>query len=181
MTCSCSPAASREAIENPHFYAAACLRDMGEFDRAYNAAAVAQRSAFFSPTDIGALPDNDIHTIAYRPGLATAYFFSEPKQIKTQSYEQLSGQLGSQFEEHRFRKIEDSAREVRENVLEVASPPMREIHGVIEERIRASHVLMRDATVRSAEEEQVVTDILVAREIARVDLGVDVVIAQPRS
>jgi hypothetical protein len=163
------------------FYAAACLRNIGEFDLAYNAAAVAQRSAFFSPTDIGALPDNKVHTIAYRPGLAIGYFCSEPKQIKVQTYEELAGQLGSQFEHDRFDKIEDSAREIRESVLELASPPMRQNQGVIEERIRSSRVRIRDAAARSAEEEQVVTDILVAREIARVDLGVDVVVAQPRS
>lgn len=163
------------------FYAAASLKNIGEFDRAYNAAAVAQRSAFFSPNDIGALPDNKVHTIAYQPGLATAYFCSEPRQIEVQSYEQLAGQLGSQFEQHRFHEIEDSAREVRESVLELASPPMREAQGFVEERIRTSRMRIRDAPARSAEEEQVVTDILVAREIARVDLGIDVVVAQPHS
>ena len=163
------------------FYAAACLRSIGEFDRAYNAAAVAQQSAFFSPTDIGALPDNRLHTIAYQPGLPTAYFCSEPKEIKARTYEGLAELLGSHFQQDRFHQIENSTREIRDIVLEVATPPMRQSQGAIEERIRASRVRIRAAAERSIDEERVVTDILVAREIARVDLGVDVVVAQPRS
>jgi hypothetical protein len=163
------------------FYAAACLRNIGEFDRAYNSAAIAQQSAFFSPTEIGALPDNRVHTIAYQLGLAPAYFCSEPKEIKAQTYEGLAELLGSHFHQARFDEIEDSAREVRESVLELASPPMRQTQAAIEERIRASRVRIRIAIDRSAKEEQVITNILVAREIARVDLGVDVVVAQPRS
>jgi hypothetical protein len=160
------------------FYAAAHLRSIREFDQAYSAAEVAQRSTF-SPTDIGALPDNKIHTIAYRRGLATAYYCSEPTEIKAQTYDDLTAHLNSQFRPSRLTA--DSAREIRESVLELASPPMRESVNAIAERIRTSRVRVRDALGRSPEEEQVVTDILVTREIARVDLGVDLVLAQPRS
>ncbi|MPZ40480.1 MAG: hypothetical protein GEU95_20995 [Rhizobiales bacterium] len=148
---------------------------------AYNAAAVATRSAFFSPTEIGALPDNKVHTIAYRAGLATAYYCSEPKGIKSLTYDDVAEQLGSQFQQHRFREIARSAREVRESVLELASPPMRDGQAAIEERIRTVRVRRPEIVGRPAEEEQAVTDILVTREIARVDLGADLVIAQPRA
>jgi hypothetical protein len=141
------------------FYVAACLRNIGEFDRAYNTAAVAQQSTFFSPTSIGTLPDNKAHTIAYRPGLATAYFCSEPKGIRALTWEELAERLRAHFEQHRFIDIEESAREIRESVLELASPPIRQAQGAIEERIRASRVRTRDAAARSAEEERVVTDI----------------------
>lgn len=163
------------------FYAAACLRDIGEFDRAYNTAAVARRSAFFSPTDIGALPDSRAHSIAYRRGLATAYFCSEPRKIKAKTYEEIASEIGSQFKQERFEDIEESARQIRESVLDLASGPMRQGQNAIEARIRASRVRMRDAGDRTSAGERIVTDILVAREIARVDLGVDVVVAQPRA
>jgi hypothetical protein len=162
------------------YYAAPCLRNVSEFDRAYNAAAVSQRSSFFSPTEIGALPDNKAHTIAYRRGLEYAYFCSQPKQIKAKTYEELAGQLHLQFEQHRFHQVEESARQIREIVLEFSSPAMREMQGAIDERITTSRLRIREAIGRSPEEGRVVTDILVAREIARVDLGVDVMVAQPR-
>jgi hypothetical protein len=85
------------------------------------------------------------------------------------------------FHQHRFERIENSAREIRESVLEMASPIMRESQSAIQERITQTRVRTRVRPERSIEEEQVLTDILVAREIARVDLGVDVLVAQPRS
>lgn len=37
-----------------------------------------------------------------------------------------------------------------------------------------------DSPARSVEDAEVIVDILVAREIARVDLGIDLMIAQPK-
>lgn len=162
------------------FYAAPTFENVPAFDRAYNAAAVAQRSVFFSPTDIGPLPDDKIHTIAYKSGLATAYFFSQPKPIRAWSFDQLSGTLSAGFEEKRFSNLQFSAREMRENILQLASPAMRDASGRIAELVTARRRPIADGTPRSAEEELATVDIAVAREIARVDMGIDLVIAQPR-
>lgn len=162
------------------FYAAAHLRNIREFDQAYAAAAIAQQSTFFSPTEIGTLPDNKVHTIAYRPGLPTAYYCSEPKHIKAQTFDDLVTHLSSELQPGRVRVTLESARAVRESVLELASPAMREAQGAIEARIRASRARITGALGRSAAEEQVVTEILVTREVARVDLGVEFVLAQRR-
>lgn len=160
------------------FYAAPCLRNVGEFDRAYNGAAVAQRSAFFSPGEIGPLPDNKVHTISYRPGLSYAYFCSEPRIVKAHTYERVADVIRSQFKLKRFNRVDDAAREIRDTVLELASPPIRAMQDEIEGRIRTSRSRVRDISGQP-DRERVVTDILVAREIARIDLGVDVLIAQP--
>ena len=162
------------------FYAAACLENIDEFDRAYDTASVAEQSVFFSPKEIGTLPDNKAHTIAYQRGLANAYFCSEPRELRSLAYERLTEVLRAHFQEVRFNRIEDSVREIRENVLELASPTMRQTQVTIEQRIRASRVQIPRTVERSAEEERVAIDILVTREIARVDLGVEVLISQPR-
>src|ERR1700733_10102520 len=44
------------------FYAAPAIADIEKFDRAYNSAAVARHSLFFSPSDIGLLPDDKPHS-----------------------------------------------------------------------------------------------------------------------
>ncbi|TPL47997.1 hypothetical protein FJ942_26360 [Mesorhizobium sp. B2-4-2] len=162
------------------FYAAPTLENVRAFDSAYNAAAVARRSVFFSPTEIGPLPDDKIHTIAYRRGLATGYFCSKPKPIKALSFDQLSTTLSAKFEEKRFGELQFAAREVRENILDLVSPAMRDAHELVAERVRARRRPTADGTPRSPEEELANVDIAVAREIARVDMGIDLLIAQPR-
>ncbi|MER9432573.1 hypothetical protein [Mesorhizobium sp. M0408] len=66
---------------------------------------------------------------------------------------------------------------MRENVLELASPSMRQAEQLIAERVGARRIQILDGAARPPEEERAVTDILVAREIARIDLGVDLLVA----
>ncbi|RWB61868.1 MAG: hypothetical protein EOQ48_14055 [Mesorhizobium sp.] len=162
------------------FYAAPALENVSAFDLAYNNAAVARRSVFFSPTDIGPLPDHKVHTIAYKSGLPSAYFFSQPKPIRALSFDQLSRTLVATLEEKRFGDLQFSAREMRESVVELASPAMRDASQRIAQLVRARRRPVAPSVVRSPEEESALTDIAVAREIARVDMGIDLMIAQPR-
>ena len=158
-----------------------CKGDVnGCFDAAYNNAAVAQQSVFFSPADIGVLPDDKAHSIAYKSGLPIGYFCSEPKTVKASAFHELSTIFMTQFEEKRFDQIGEAAREMRESVLEVASSTIRQTEQRIAARMRSSRVQVSDGTPKSPEEERAIIDILVAREIARVDLGIDLLVAQPR-
>lgn len=75
------------------FYAAPSLRDCAAFNAAYNAASVVSHSVLFSPVDIGPLPDDKVHTIAYNPSLSYGYFCSEPRQIKVETLDGLAGRL----------------------------------------------------------------------------------------
>ncbi|QQO16704.1 hypothetical protein JJB99_11365 [Bradyrhizobium diazoefficiens] len=58
------------------FYASPGMHNLGEFNLAYKDGRVHERSAFFSPADIGPLPDDKNHTIAYkltRPSRTSAH------------------------------------------------------------------------------------------------------------
>jgi hypothetical protein len=163
------------------YYAAPCLRDCAGFNAAYNTASVTRRSALFSPAGIGPLPDDKVHTIAYKPGLSYGYFCSEPQQIEAGSFESLNERLSQSFKEKRFRDFRNAAREVREAVLEVTSPVWREAEGAIVDRLRQSRPqTVADGTSPDADRERATLEVLVAREIARIDLGLDLMIAQPR-
>jgi hypothetical protein len=63
-------------------YAAPALTDLGQFNKAYNTANVHLSSVLFSPADIGPLPDDKQHNVAYRNGLPYAWLCSEPKRIR---------------------------------------------------------------------------------------------------
>ena len=163
------------------FYATACLRDCAAFNSAYNTARVAHSSALFSPAEIGPLPDNDVHTIAYKPGLSYGYFCSEPKRVKAHSFESLTGPVLKKFEDQRFREFRTTAREVRQAVREAASPALRQAEDAIAGRLRqALPPDVAGGAFAQPDRAEAILDVLVAREIARIDMGIDLVIAQPR-
>ncbi len=160
-------------------YASPGMPDRRAFNRAYTKGDVHRKSVFFSPGDIGTLPDGKPHSIAYCDSLAFAWMCSDPKEIRAMTFEQMEHQVQSLFESPRFRALRTTAPELREAVRSMVSNPMREAEGSIAEQIRARVTAPRSDVSR--EREQPIEDILVAREMARIDLGVELVVAQPRS
>ncbi len=161
-------------------YASACLASVEEFDRAYNAASVHKQSILFSPAEIGPLPDDTSHTVSYKNGLSVAYLCSEPRAIRAKMYEAFAREVRSSFEMDRFRSLRVASHELRDTVRSLVSAPMRESENSISERIASRRILELERPGTSAEDEEVIRDVLVAREMARVDLGVDLLVAQPR-
>ncbi|TCS04595.1 hypothetical protein [Rhizobium sp. BK418] len=163
------------------FYAAPCLRDCAAFNSAYNTASVASRSILFSPAQIGPLPDDKVHTIAYKPGLSYGYFCSEPRQIEAVTFESVTRNLSRKFKNKNVRDFRATAQEVRQAVLEAASPVWRQTEDAVAGRVRqALPPVAADGSGLQPDREQAILDVLVAREIARIDMGIDLVIAQPR-
>jgi len=163
------------------FYAAPYLRDCAAFNGAYSTASVASSSILFSPAQIGPLPDDKVHTIAYKPGLSHGYFCSKPRRIEAETFEGVTLRLARRFKEKKVRDFRGAAREVREAVLEAASPVWRQAEDEVAGRMRqALPPAAADGAAAQPDREQAILDVLVAREIARVDMGIDLVIAQPR-
>jgi hypothetical protein len=163
------------------FYAAPCLHDCPAFNSAYNTASVACRSVLFSPAQIGPLPDDKVHTIAYKPGLSYGYFCSEPRKIEAETFEGLTGRLSQKFKDKNVRDFRATAQEVRRAVLEAASPVWRQAEDAVAGRMRqALPPSAADESALQPDREQAILDVLVAREIARIDMGIDLAIAQPR-
>lgn len=163
------------------FYATPCLPTCAAFNHAYVSCGVAQNAMLFSPAEIGPLPDDKVHTIAYRPGLSVGYFCSEPKPVSAQNIDGLAGRIAESFREKRFQDLRRTASEVRDAVLEAAAPASRNAAGEMAARVRQRIRLpTEDGATRASEDAEIVVGVLVAREIARVDLGIDLVIAQPK-
>ena len=66
----------------------------------------------FLSNDIGRLPDDAGHSVAYRNGSKFAYLCSEPKRINVKTYEHLSEDVRSLFHENRFRSLRNASAEL---------------------------------------------------------------------
>lgn len=168
-------------FQNTVYYASPGMETLGSFNAAYNAAEVHQRSVLFSPANIGPLPDDKQHVVAYRNGLGHAWFCSDPQEISALSIEDIQGKVGNLFGQRRFRTLEATAENVRREVLSLAPPQIRSSEDAIRARIRARRVELADRPDVSSRAREVAEELLVSREIARVGLGMEMVIAQPRA
>jgi hypothetical protein len=162
------------------FYAAPCMESLHHFNSAYSSAVVHRSSMFFSPSDIGPLPDDKAHIVAYRADLSFGYFCSEPKEVAAWTFEKIAVELRGSFEAQKYSSLKKVADELRGQVLEMVPSDLREAEDAIRQRVRARRAGPVDqGEGRLPAVQDVAEEILVAREIARVGLGLDLLIAQP--
>lgn len=161
------------------YYASPGMENSSRFNKAYNAAEVHERSVFFSPQNIGPLPDDKEHVIAYRDGLAHAWLCSNPRQIPSSRFGDIDGKARSLFHDPRFSTLREAATLIREKTLELVSPEVRSAENAIRGRIRTRRGTASLPEI-DPETQEVAENLLISREIVRVGLGMDMVIAQPR-
>ncbi|NTG20711.1 hypothetical protein G6L00_09740 [Agrobacterium rhizogenes] len=161
------------------FYAAPLLENIHTFNKAYGLGRVFMDSAFFSPCQIGPLPDNKQHTIAYRRDLSHAFFCSDPQEKPKWRFAEITAQIEELLKQKNFADAPTTAHAVREQVIDLASAEWRRQSAGLADRVRVRIQTATPTAAFDARWEQTVTDLLVAREIARIDLGVELVLAQP--
>jgi hypothetical protein len=161
-------------------YTSPSLNNLSQFNLAYKAGLVHERSVFFSPTDIGPLPDAKDHSVAYQNDPPVAYFCSEPREIRAMNYEALAGSARELFHRPQYSTLEHSSRELRDTVRTLVSPQMRGAEGELAQRVSIRRSDQPAGPPGSPQAERAIEDILVAREMVRIDLGVDVLVAQPQ-
>lgn len=165
---------------NSVLYASPLFDSAAGFNRAYGLAEVHRRSALFSPNDIGPMPDDANHTVVYLGTSPIAWRCSEPKAVKLQNFDTIMQAMNSKLDTRSTQTLEDTAREIRKGVWQLMAPELRDAEAKVRDRIEARSrppdgVADLDDRVRS-----VSTELLVLRELVRVGLGVDLLIAQPR-
>jgi len=77
-----------------------------------SASGVVARSAMFSPSDVGLLPDDPYHSLAFRPGETSGWFLSEPKRVKIERTPELvqralSGRIVTNSQSANFSNLQD--------------------------------------------------------------------------
>ena len=160
-------------------YAAPEIENNSAFNDAYNAAQVHRQSIFFSPTDIGQLPDDKQHVVAYRNGLGHAWLCSEPREISAFRFEDIEQKATRLFDEPHVRTLEDTAAEVRQALLALTSPEVRASESAIRQRIQVRVGALAVAPAADVRAREVAVELLVSREIGRVGLSLDMIIVQP--
>lgn len=182
------------------FYATPRLRNPSEFNAAYNSAEVHRRSALISPAAIGPLPDDKSHVLSYRPSERQGWFCSEPKKVLLIDFDGVAKELQARLQSKDAPRLVDLASDlapelqaVRREVLQSEQPGEIDLEvedasqdaieideGAIRQRFRSRRPVSAE-TVIGPEEALVLEELFVAQEIARIGLGVQLVIAQPRS
>lgn len=169
------------ALEQKHpnavFYVAPFIEGIDQFNQLYNNAKVHENSIYLLPGSIGKLPDDLAHTVAYKSGMKAAYFCSDLKPIKAFVFEDVQKLTMSRLDTK--MPISETAKEIREDLLSFATPAMRDVVYNVDQRVRTRQAMSIGVAASSSEQVQTITDILVAREIARISLGLDLVFAQP--
>lgn len=163
------------------FYATPLVADNGSFNAAYCTANVHRRSVLFSPQDIGPLPDNKNHTVAYSDTSPSAWFCSEPKEINRNSFEALTTSLAERLSERSSMSLQECVAEVRRDIDPFLSSELRNAEGQIRERISTRRAAIPGTPDVEGHTRAVSIDLLVVRELSRVGLGVNLLMAQARN
>jgi hypothetical protein len=95
------------------------------------------------------------------------------------NYHALAGGARELFGRPQYSTLEHSSHELRDTVRTLVSPQMRIAESELAQRVSARRSIRPDGLPLPQRTERAVENILVAREMVRVDLGVDLVIAQP--
>ena len=164
---------------NTVFYATPGMRSIDAFNAAYNSATVHCRSVFFSPKNIGPLSDDMQHIIAYHNELNYAWLCSEPRKVSAFRFVDIAEQVRYSFDDRRSLNLEVTANHIREMILPLVSAQIAASEGAIRQRIRVRRGVLEDRMEKDDSTMKVVEELLVSREIARVGLGLDLIIAQP--
>ncbi len=177
---------------NAVYYATSLLQNAHEFNAAYRCAAVHRHSVFFSPKQIGLLPDDKQHVIAFPSGLNKAWLCSEPREISALRFENISAQLRESLNDPRYSTLREVGRNLREEMRTVLQQADSKVTTLWSEDFELTSLQIEDIVQHRINQRgvefdidssttQVVEDLLISREIARVLFGVDLIIAQASS
>lgn len=111
--------ATQQNLPHEVYYAAPLFHTSVQLNEAYRTNSVVDRTVFFRPSDIGALPDSDPHWVSFADGSNQAYFYSprgkELGDIAISGDVLLKGLLHrqpKQFTEASFRALGEQMEEV---------------------------------------------------------------------
>ena len=163
------------------FYASPALTSETEFHDAYKAAEVHFRSALFSPISIGHLPDDDPHSVSYKIGSSIAWLCSRPNQVEAENFDNLVLGWGRRLKRMRRKEgaLRQSIEDIRSDLLTLISPELFDFEVEIQNRIEARRIQTGGGRSKNNERQLLSDKLLTLRELSRISLGVDFLLAQP--
>jgi len=165
---------------NAVYYASPTCDSAAAFNKAYCLTQVHTQSVLISPNAIGPLPDDRSHVVSYASGSSTAWRCSEPKEVKALDFDVITKVVIEQLAQRSDSSLEETVGQIREDVWSLLPQELRAAEDSLRRRIRSRP---QTADAAPGDEDRlhfVTTEILVLREMVRVGLGVDFLIAQLR-
>lgn len=162
------------------YYASPTMEDIYEFNQAYNNVEIHQRTAFFSPNDIGPLPDDQKHVVSYMANTSFGWRCSEPQEVRVSGFDKLLHQIQSAFDDPKFGQLEEVAFRLRGTLREVAGGEIAIDEVALRQRLEARIDSVADGRRMETRTRDTVVELLASREIARIGLGLEMIIAQPK-
>ena len=160
-------------------YASPMLEDIQEFNDAYNVGAIHQHTAFFSPQDIGPLPDDKKHTVSYNVAATSAWFCSNPQKVVLRQFKHLLQKATAKFEQPEFAQLEQVANRTSGALRELGGDYIDVDEDSLRQRIRARFDSGTRAAPPTERQIRVAEELLAAREIARIGFGLEMLVVQP--
>src|SRR5258708_39753678 len=90
---------------NQVFYIEPRFADVDALDRAYSSREVVERSAMFSPSEIGPLTDDEYHRVAFSRYEDYGWFFSTPARIPIHHQAELFQRGFREAKANKFREL----------------------------------------------------------------------------
>ena len=167
------------------FYVVPFLKSEDELNEAYMNVEVHKRALLFSPRDIGPLPDSKQHTVAFHNNPRCAWLCSNPKNITAYTVDDVANERVSSKEALPLRlQVDSIVTAINETAWEANPRQFEKLRASARKRIREIRRRAVDFGGRAnqidSETESTIEELLVARELARVGLGLDLLPVQRR-
>jgi len=165
------------------FYVAPFMKSGKEFNEAYINVKVHERAFLFSPSSIGPLPDSGQHRVAFHYEPHCAWFCSEPKQVDAYTVDNAIERLSSNRALPLNHQVDSIVSTVNEAVREIDSQrfgKLREFakqQHIREVRSRIVNPSGMESQINSGIEDSIM-ELLIARKLAQIGLGMDLLIFQ---
>jgi hypothetical protein len=116
-----------ESQGNEVYYVAPIFHEQQQLNQAYLKRQILQKSVYFRPSNIGPLPDDDEHHIAFQ-AFGTAFLLSEPQEIPPPSnFEIFSERLVTRLFRNNERTVIDSTQRLLPELIELYRLNRREL------------------------------------------------------
>ena len=161
------------------FYATPELHSLQSFNKAYNSGTVHNRSVLFSPREIGSLPDDNPHVVSYCSCLSYAWFLSRPRKIRALRLNDVEARLRQSFDKPEYRTLRDMSQATVENLTVLFEEQIRDSEYAIRQRYRKRMESLEIQPEIDPTTKNVVEDLVVSRDIARLFLGLELIVSQP--
>ena len=161
-------------------YATPAMHDIAGFNAAYQAAAVPRESFLFSPREIGPLPDSLPHSVAYREGLDYGWFCSKmPREVRAVRFESIERSLTDLLSDEGHPPLSAAIESARDALVSLLPRRLGISVDAIRNRVRARGAALADPGQADRGAIEVIEELLVVQELARMGLGVELLVAQP--